>query len=79
MLLLDFLKWGHTQLIALDAYTVCLILIIDFSEQLIFVFQTILQFVICCKWRRQWHPTPVLLPEKSHGRRSLVGCGPLGH
>ena len=22
-------------------------------------------------WRRQWHPTPVLLPGKSHGRRSL--------
>ena len=28
--------------------------------------------------RRQWHPTPVLLPGKSHGRRSLVGCGPWG-
>ena len=28
----------------------------------------------CFKWRRQWHPTPVLLPGKSHGRRSLVGC-----
>ena len=26
----------------------------------------------------QWHPTPVLLPGKSHGWRSLVGCGPLG-
>ena len=25
-------------------------------------------------WRRQWQPTPVLLPGKSHGRRSLVGC-----
>ena len=24
--------------------------------------------------RRQWHPTPVLLPGKSHGLRSLVGC-----
>ena len=24
--------------------------------------------------RRQWQPTPVLLPEKSHGWRSLVGC-----
>jgi len=30
------------------------------------------------KWRRQWHPTPVLLPGKSHGRRSLVGCSPWG-
>ena len=28
--------------------------------------------------RRQWHPTPVLLPGKSHGRRSLVGCRPWG-
>ena len=29
-------------------------------------------------WRRQWHPTPVLLPGKSHGQRSLVGCSPSG-
>ena len=28
--------------------------------------------------RRQWHPTPVLLPGKSHGLRSLVGCRPWG-
>ena len=28
--------------------------------------------------RRQWHPTPVLLPGKSHGWRSLVGCNPWG-
>ena len=30
------------------------------------------------KWRRQWQPTPILLPEKSHGWRSLVGCNPWG-
>ena len=30
------------------------------------------------RWRRQWHPTPVLLPGKSHGQRSLVGCSPWG-
>ena len=29
-------------------------------------------------WRRQWHPTPVLLPGKSHGQRSLGGCSPWG-
>ena len=29
-------------------------------------------------WRRQWHPTPVLLPRKSHGRRGLVDCSPWG-
>ena len=27
---------------------------------------------------RRWHPTPVLLPGKSHGQRSLVGCSPWG-
>ena len=30
------------------------------------------------KARDQWHPTPVLLHGKSHGRRSLVGCSPRG-
>ena len=29
-------------------------------------------------WRRKWHPTPVLLPGKSHGWRSLVDCSPWG-
>ena len=29
-------------------------------------------------WRRQWQATPVLLPGKSHGWRSLVGCSPWG-
>ena len=28
--------------------------------------------------RRQWHPTPVLLPGQSHGWRRLVGCSPWG-
>ena len=38
-----------------------------------------LSFPWLCFWRRQWHPTPVLLPGKSHGWRSLVGCSPWGH
>ncbi|XDA81174.1 hypothetical protein R6Z07F_011148 [Ovis aries] len=29
-------------------------------------------------WRRKWQPTPVLLPGKSHGRRSLAGYSPWG-
>ena len=29
-------------------------------------------------WRRQWQPTPVLLPGTSHGQRNLVGCSPWG-
>ena len=37
-------------------------------------------FLLCRapRQRRQWHPTPVLLPGKSHGQRSLVGCSPWG-
>ena len=30
-------------------------------------------------WRRKWQPTPVFLPEKSHGQRSLGGCRPWGY
>ena len=30
-------------------------------------------------WRRKWQPTPVLLPRKFHGWRSLVGYSPWGH
>ena len=37
-----------------------------------------LRGMYCVKWRRQWHPTPVLLPGESHGWRSLVGCSPWG-
>ena len=31
------------------------------------------------QWRNQWHPTPVFLPGKSHGWKSLEGCSPWGH
>ena len=30
-------------------------------------------------WRREWLPTPVFLPGKSHGQRSLVGYSAWGH
>ena len=30
-------------------------------------------------WSRKWQPTPVFLPRKFHGQRSLVGHGPWGH
>ena len=29
-------------------------------------------------WSLLWHPTPVLLPGKPHGQKSLVGCSPWG-
>ena len=34
----------------------------------------IIALISHASWRRQWHPTPVLLPGKSHGWRSLLGC-----
>ena len=44
--------------------------------------ESIWSLIIKCdmsyRQRRQWHPTPVLLPGKSHGRRSLEGCSPWG-
>ena len=30
-------------------------------------------------WRRKWQPTPVLLPRKSHGQKSLAGYSPWGY
>ena len=36
-------------------------------------------FLADTPWRKQWHPTPVLLPGKSHVWRSLVGYSPWGH
>ena len=39
---------------------------------------SILVVVYTKERRRQWHPTLVLLPGKSHGQRSLVGCSPWG-
>ena len=41
--------------------------------------QTLILPVLELHRRRQWHPTPVLLPGESHGWRSLVGCSPWRH
>ena len=42
-----------------------------------FTFKVYIPFIVIIR-RRQWQPTPVLLPGKCHGRRSLVGCRPWG-
>ena len=33
-----------------------------------------IRYIYMHKWRRKWQPTLILLPGKSHGQRSLVGC-----
>ena len=35
-------------------------------------------YVCVLYWRRKWQHTPVLLPGKSHGQRSLAGYSPWG-
>ena len=34
---------------------------------------------VIVNWRRKWQPTPLFLPGKSHGQRSLAGYSPRGH
>ena len=50
---------------------------IDLMFLLCDIFSAYLLYLFYAR-RRRWHPTPVLLPGKSHGRRSLVGCSPWG-
>ena len=64
------------------AFSVAVILntlIIRLNSTLIQISETNQYCSIITDWRRQWHPTAVLLPGKSHGWRSLVGCSPWGH
>ena len=35
--------------------------------------------VVKIPWRRKWQPSPVFLPGKSHGQRSLAVYSPWGH
>ena len=67
-------------------HTHCLEFYFDFSIRLFKIvalgitlyIHNLLQCTSVEIWRRQWHPTPVLLPGKSHGWGSLVGCSPWG-
>ena len=47
-------------------------------RQMILLLKINLSLIINQDRRRQWHLTPVLLPGKSHGQRSMVGCSPWG-
>ena len=49
-----------------------------FSPTLVIFWLLFLIMVILIDRRRQWHPTPVLLPGKSHGWKSLLGYSPWG-
>ena len=58
---------------------VCLFCCLTYRVIVTIFLNSIYMCVIILYWqRRRWHPTPVLLPGKSHGQRSLVGCSPWG-
>ena len=70
------LEWGA---IAFSAVWKHCLPILSLPRSILTCIVRIYIFSVCTKSRRrQWHPTPVLLPGKSHGRRSLVGCSPWG-
>ena len=56
----------------------CRIIGIQIGKELLGTSKFILTIPSVSFGRRQWHPTPVLWPEKSHGWGSLVGSSPCG-
>ena len=69
-----FLYSGFIRQFDLRKTFICLTYFLLFP----FFVQGINVLLKCTGWSRQWQPTLVLLPGKSHGRRSLVGCSPWG-
>ena len=66
--------WYQNDVITIDPSSLGLLAML-----LILVAVSIDNFTVYCKVRRrQWQLTSVLLPGKSHGWRSLVGCSPWG-
>ena len=62
-----------------DSYKLCyLTSYVSILSDLIFTISSELGSVITIYWTRKWQPTPVFLPGKSHGQRSLVGYSPWG-
>ena len=52
---------------------------LSYHHHLCFFYSAVsLRWALVSYQRRQWHSTPILLPGKSHGWRSLVGCSPWG-
>ena len=68
-------QWCHPAISSSDA----LFFSIVWIYHILFIYQLMkLEVVPILGWRRWWQPTPVLLPGKSHGWRSLVGYSPWG-
>ena len=66
----DLIHTGLQRLTATKEYRILIIFNVDFMLKWYF------EYVRNINWLLMWHPTPVLLPGKSHGQRSLVGYSP---
>ena len=67
----SFRSWMHFIISRFWNYIRLYLFILLYLYKYIYIYYTYL-------WRMQWHPIPVLLPGKCHGRRSLVGHSPCG-
>ena len=74
--LLTLCLWPVSRVLFIYIY-VLLIFIFNGADGVAILFSSITAFW-GKNWRRKWQPTPVLLPGKSHGWRSLVGYSPWG-
>ena len=73
--------------ISVEVSSDCVLISCNYLDSLEWSLPTLFSFVggsfaltVCSSgmWRRQRQATPELLPRKSHGWRSLVGCSPWG-
>ena len=79
--LVGYGPWGHKELDTteqLHLFHSVWQSLSPFKSLLMTQFHSFYGWVIAHCRRRRWHPTPVLLPGKSHGWSSLVGCNPWG-
>ena len=65
-------KWTYSDKFVMASFSILPLSLLPRSGLYFFFFKKLI-----CR-RRQWHPTPVLLPGKSYGQRILVGCRPWG-
>ena len=66
----------HTIFLTKEMINLCNYIILWYFKN--FLIDLFIFFLSFPNFIRQWHPTPVLSPGKSHGQRSLVGHSPWG-
>ena len=75
---LNFLTFTHLLSMSLSSMASLILSTSRYSINILLESDWNSWYTLVIHQRRQWHPTPVLLPGKSHGWRSLVDCSPWG-